>query len=286
MNKSFHLLLAFLTLFVCLTVGISSSALAAQEQGTPLNQSPRTGTLPPPPQNDPAPAPAPVTLPQPQAQQPVQPQPQAEAQAPTEAQQQGQSQPQPAEQAQAESQQQPALSEQQQAQADAILQNLTQKAAAPTQTVNGITCPPEYAPFVQRVTTALMSEQFTFYPVKALDPFVSFIQVDVIPQARFSDEEPKEDMNRPLTPLQKMTVSELEKGLKAITWGDLGRKAVIEDSTGRGYIVSIGTPAGERNGVVSQIFNDRLVIQQEIWDRNARKKLPQDFTIKLSKKTQ
>jgi len=130
-----------------------------------------------------------------------------------------------------------------------------------------------------------MSEHFTFYPVKALDPFVSFIQVEAVPQARFSDEEPKEEMNRPLTPLQKMTISELEKGLKAITWGDLGRKAVIEDSTGRGYIVTIGTPAGERNGVVSQIFNDRLVIQQEIWDRQARKRLPQDFTIKLSKKT-
>ena len=82
-----------------------------------------------------------------------------------------------------------------------------------------------------------------------------------------------------------MTLSEIERGLKAITWGDLGKKAVIEDSTGRGYIVAIGTPAGEHSGVITQILNDHLVIQQEIWDRKAKKRFPQDFTVKLSKKT-
>jgi hypothetical protein len=80
-------------------------------------------------------------------------------------------------------------------------------------------------------------------------------------------------------------LSEIERGLKAITWGQLGTKAVIEDSTGRGYIVGIGTPAGDHSGVITQIFNDRLVIQQEIWDRKAKKRFPQDFTIKLAKKT-
>ena len=81
-----------------------------------------------------------------------------------------------------------------------------------------------------------------------------------------------------------MTLSEIERGLKAITWGELGKKAVIEDSTGRGYIVAVGTPAGERSGVITQIFNDRLVIQQEIWDRKAKKRFPQEFTVKLVQK--
>ena len=82
-----------------------------------------------------------------------------------------------------------------------------------------------------------------------------------------------------------MTVAEIEKGLKAITWGELGRRAIIEDATGKGYIVAVGTPAGERSGVITQIFNDRLVIQQEIWDRKAKKRFPQDFVLKLVKKT-
>ena len=152
----------------------------------------------------------------------------------------------------------------------------------------GITCPPEYLPLVQKTTAALMTDDFTFYPIKTMDPFKPFMSLEpTLSTARSQDEgedEPKE-MERPLTPLQKMTMAELERGLKAITWGDLGRKAVIEDSTGKGYIVAVGTPAGERNGVITHIFNDRLVIQQEIWDRQARKRFPQDFTIKLSKRT-
>jgi hypothetical protein len=155
--------------------------------------------------------------------------------------------------------------------------------AAATQTETaGISCPPEYVPLILKTNTALMTASFTFYPVKALDPFAPF--VDTSAQFRAEEDEPK-DGGPPLTPLQKMTVSEIEKGLKAIIWGDLGKKAVIEDSTGRGYIVAVGTPAGERSGVITQIFNDRLVIQQEIWDRKAKKRFPQDFTIKLSKKT-
>ena len=140
-------------------------------------------------------------------------------------------------------------------------------------------CPPEYVPLIQKTTASLMAANFTFIPVKALDPFVPFLTLE----ARASDED--EPRGEPLTPLQKMTLSEIERGLKAITWGQLGTKAVIEDSTGRGYIVGIGTPAGEHSGVITQIFNDRLVIQQEIWDRRAKKRFPQDFTIKLAKKT-
>lgn len=156
--------------------------------------------------------------------------------------------------------------------------------AAATQTETaGVGCPPEYVPLILKTNTSLMTANFTFYPVKTLDPFVPF--VNALSHAAEDEDEPKAAGGPPLTPLQKMTVSEIERGLKAITWGDLGKRAVIEDSTGRGYIVAVGTPAGERSGVITQIFNDRLVIQQEIWDRKAKKRFPQDFTIKLSKKT-
>ncbi|MGA3116341.1 MAG: hypothetical protein ABSF90_18120 [Syntrophobacteraceae bacterium] len=141
-------------------------------------------------------------------------------------------------------------------------------------------CPPEYVPLIQKTTASLMAANFAFIPVKALDPFVPFLTLETR-----SSEDENESQGGPLTPLQKMTLSEIERGLKAITWGQLGTKAVIEDSTGRGYIVGIGTPAGDHSGVITQIFNDRLVIQQEIWDRKAKKRFPQDFTIKLAKKT-
>lgn len=147
--------------------------------------------------------------------------------------------------------------------------------------------PPEYAPLVQKTASALLAADFTFYPIKALDPFVPFISPETaIGHLRYpgEDDDPLAINDRPLTPLQKMTVSEIERGLKAITWGGLGRKAVIEDSAGKGFIVAVGTPAGERSGVITQIFNDRLVIQQQIWDRKIKKRIPQDFIVKLNKK--
>ncbi len=145
----------------------------------------------------------------------------------------------------------------------------------------GANYPPEYVPLIQKAAASLMAANFTFVPVKALDPFVPFLSLE---PSRSSEEE-EEQQGAPLTPLQKMTLSEIEKGLKAISWGALGTRAVIEDSTGRGYIVSIGTPAGEHSGVITKILNDSLVIQQELWDRKAKKRFPQDFTIKLVKKT-
>jgi type IV pilus assembly protein PilP len=138
----------------------------------------------------------------------------------------------------------------------------------------------ETFPLREKTNSSLMSANFTFYPIKALDPFAPFIAPET---NNLADEE--ESKSTPLTPLQKMTTGEIERGLKAITWGELGKKAVIEDATGRGYIVGIGTPAGEHSGVITQISNDHLVIQQELWDRRAKKRFPQEYSIKLSKKT-
>jgi type IV pilus assembly protein PilP len=147
----------------------------------------------------------------------------------------------------------------------------------------GMSYPPEYVPLIQKTAASLMAANFTFVPVKALDPFVPFVTLDT--STRSSEEEDEQQGGEPLTPLQKMTLSEIERGLKAISWGELGKRAVIEDSTGKGYIVTVGTPAGEHSGVITQILNDSVVIQQEIWDRKAKKRSPQDFTIKLVKKT-
>jgi len=156
--------------------------------------------------------------------------------------------------------------------------------SAPQPGAASMNCSPEYALLVHKTASALMTPDFTFVSVKALDPFVPFITLETSTEAH-----PEEDSSQAgfaLTPLQKMTMSEIERGLKAITWGQLGSRAVIEDSTGRGYIVSIGTPAGEHGGVITQILSDRLVIQQEIYDRLSRKRSPREFTVKLAKKTE
>lgn len=147
----------------------------------------------------------------------------------------------------------------------------------------------EYAPIVQQTYAALEKEVFTYIPNKVIDPFKPFISpVTVTPPGLRAGESEEDDLAteapKPLTPLQKMTIAELEKGLRAITWGEYGRKAIIEDAAGKGYIVSIGTPVSDKNGVIAQILNDRLVIQQETWDRDAKRMVPQDTVVKLRKR--
>lgn len=160
-------------------------------------------------------------------------------------------------------------------------------AGAPNLGPLGLSCPPEMVPVIEKTVLALMSKDFTFYPIKALDPFQPFITPDLPPQAALPDdsEDPTVDSGKPLTPLQKMTVAEIQSGLKAIMWGNLGRRAMVEDSAGKGYIVAVGTPAGERNGVIKEIQNDRLVIEQTLWNKLEKKRVPQEVIVKLNKKT-
>ncbi len=137
------------------------------------------------------------------------------------------------------------------------------------------------------IRLSLSQEVFTYSPKNMVDPFVSFIApANLIPtdEADFEDdsEAPSEEA-RPLTPLQKMSIAEIERGLRAITWGALGRRAVIEDSAGKGYIVTTGTPAGGKNSLISGIFKDHLVIQQQNWDRKAKRYIPQNTIVKLKK---
>jgi len=147
--------------------------------------------------------------------------------------------------------------------------------------------PPDILPAREKVLEALLKESFSYNLNKMVDPFISFVsptQSAPPPVTGSEDEfEPPPEPQRPLTPLQKMSLGEIERGLKAIAWGELGRRAIVEDSAGKGYIVSVGTPAGERNGVITEIFNDRIVIQQEFWDRKAGRMIPQNSVVKLKK---
>ena len=148
---------------------------------------------------------------------------------------------------------------------------------------------PELLPGREKVLEALLKDNFSYNQNKMVDPFVSFISPAGSAPAQLpsSEEEfePPPEPQRPLTPLQKMSLGEIEQGLKAIAWGEFGRRAIVEDSAGKGYIVSMGTPAGERNGVITEIFNDRIVIQQQFWDRKAKRMIPQNSVVKLKKES-
>ncbi len=139
----------------------------------------------------------------------------------------------------------------------------------------------------EKVSKELMQKTFTYDSKQLVDPFVSFIKPPEqappeVPVLKEEEALPPE-LQRPLTPLQKMNIGEIAKGLRAIVWGGLGRKAIIQDAAGKGYIVSVGTPAAGPTGVIVQIFDDRLIIQQEVWDRKLKRMVPKNEVVKLRK---
>ena len=109
------------------------------------------------------------------------------------------------------------------------------------------------------------------------DPFKSFIL------ASAATEEAPTVVRPQLTPLQKMPLSEIQAGLKAIIWGQLGNKALVEDATGKGYVVQEGTYVGQHDGIVKKIYQDRIVVEEYRRDSAKGRLEPTEVVLKLKK---
>jgi Tfp pilus assembly protein PilP len=74
----------------------------------------------------------------------------------------------------------------------------------------------------------------------------------------------KSKLTRPLTPLEKIDLSQLK--LVAVLRTESKNKAMVEDATGKGYVISIGTRMGTHSGKVVKILKDRVFIEEETED--------------------
>jgi hypothetical protein len=84
------------------------------------------------------------------------------------------------------------------------------------------------------------------------DPFRSFA-LDLRPEAR-----------APVTPLQRYELGQLT--VVATVWGVNPPRAMVEDSFGMGYIITIGTPIGHNGGVVTAIEPQRVLVEERVLD--------------------
>ncbi|MBE9533371.1 MAG: pilus assembly protein PilP [Proteobacteria bacterium] len=115
-------------------------------------------------------------------------------------------------------------------------------------------------------------------PTGKPDPFKSFILASAV-----QEETAPKVVRRQLTPLQKMPLSEIEAGLKAIIWGQLGSKALVEDATGKGYVVQEGTYVGQHDGIVKKIYQDRIIVEEYRRDPGKGRLEPNEVVLKLKK---
>ncbi len=98
-----------------------------------------------------------------------------------------------------------------------------------------------------------------YNPKGKIDPFVPLFQEK---PAETPVETKKRKKRIPRTPLEMIALSQLK--LTAIILRPAGNKALLEEATGRGYVVIKGTPVGKNWGKITEILKDRIIVEEEV----------------------
>ncbi len=97
-------------------------------------------------------------------------------------------------------------------------------------------------------------------PKGRFDPFEPLFQDK--PTAPVVASKDKRKKRIPQTPLERVSISQLK--LSAIMRMSRGNSALVEDATGKGYVIKKGTYVGLNSGQVTRIDKDRVHIEEEI----------------------
>ncbi|MGD9042939.1 MAG: pilus assembly protein PilP, partial [Desulfobacterales bacterium] len=116
--------------------------------------------------------------------------------------------------------------------------------------------PPE-----EKVKTERPSAQSKKYNTKGkIDPFETLFQK----KPSVALKKAKRKRRTPRTPLEKLDLSQLK--LVAIMRSPDGNKALLEDASGKGYVISKGSYIGTNAGKVVEIEKDRVIVAEEVED--------------------
>ena len=94
-------------------------------------------------------------------------------------------------------------------------------------------------------------------PEGKIDPFVSLIRERTESAAAKNQKKKRV----PRTPLEKMDISQVK--LSAIIRAHSGNKALVEEASGKGYVITKGTYIGTNSGTVIDILKDRIIVKEE-----------------------
>jgi len=102
-------------------------------------------------------------------------------------------------------------------------------------------------------------------PRGKIDPFEPIFKKKTKTKPRVTETKKGEKTRKkrvPLTPLERMDLSQLK--LVGVIQAPSGNRALIEESSGKGYIIKKGTYIGINEGVVSKIFKDRIIVRETV----------------------
>jgi type IV pilus assembly protein PilP len=144
--------------------------------------------------------------------------------------------------------------------------------AQPAEAQKEVTAPAESA----TEAAAVQPERPKYMPVLAMgydpagkiDPFVPLVRDEPVNAAK-DTEKPEGDKagekrkkRVPQTPLEKIELNQLR--LRAIILAPSGNRALVEESSGKGYILTTGTYIGRNQGTVTKILKDKVIVEETL----------------------
>lgn len=128
-------------------------------------------------------------------------------------------------------------------------QPVVKKAVPKPEAKAGEAAKPPEAPAPQRPAAVLYS------PAGKRDPFVPFLKAETKAARAGTANVP---------PLQRFDLGELR--FVGVIWSPRGAHALVEDSEGKGYTVTVGTRIGRGAGVVTRISQTEILVREEFVD--------------------
>ncbi len=116
------------------------------------------------------------------------------------------------------------------------------------------------------------SEKYVYTSIGKRDPFRPYY----VDQAL---EEEEKQSARALTELEKFEIDQLK--LVGVVTGTSTPSAMVEDPSGAGHTIMIGTLIGKHSGRVNKIKRDEVIILEEFRDPATNKKVSSPVTMRL-----
>ena len=102
-----------------------------------------------------------------------------------------------------------------------------------------------------------------YNPENKIDPFMPLFREGPKAETEISRKVEREK-RIPRTPLERIDLSQLK--LVGIIQSPSGNKGLVEEASGKGYIISMGTYMGTNGGRVVEISKDRVFVEEEVDD--------------------
>ena len=115
-------------------------------------------------------------------------------------------------------------------------------------------------------------------PKDKIDPFQPLFKAT--PESKSGAPEYADTDSKGTTPLEKIDLSQLK--LTGTILAASGNRALVREASGRGHVISTGTPIGTHGGRVASVLKDKVIVKERMKDVTG-KFFFQETELKLNK---